>query len=146
MAVTGDRTDPFMAFRFSVTFDGIPPCGFSECSGLQMEAPVHEYAEGGLNSHTLRFPSRAKQSNITLRRGIVDTLLWDWLYELTQGQVVRKGATIAVHDPSGAEPKMVWQLIDAFPSKWTGPELSVSQSNVAVEALEIHHEGMFRQT
>ena len=144
MPLTGDRNDPFLAFRFHVTFQGLPLVGFSECSGLQMETAVQEFAEGGLNSHVHKFPTRATQSNITLRRGIVDPLLWNWYFLLTQGEVIRLGATIAVNDSAGSAVTMVWHLIDAFPTKWVGPELSASQSNVAVESLELSHQGLFR--
>ena len=51
MPNSGARKDPFPSFRFTITFDDLPPGGFSDCSGLQMETEVHDYAEGGLNTH-----------------------------------------------------------------------------------------------
>ncbi len=78
MSKTGARHDPVAAFRFTVTFDDLPPGGFSDCTGLQSETEVQEYAEGGLNTHTWRLPGRTKQSNVTLKRGIVNKVLWDW--------------------------------------------------------------------
>ena len=63
MPETGTREDPIPAFRFTVTFDNLPPGGFSDCTGLQTETEVQEYREGGLNTHTWKFataaPSRA---------------------------------------------------------------------------------------
>ena len=66
MAGTSDREDPFFAFRFKVEFNDLPVGGFSECSGIQLETDVHDYQEGGLNTHLHKFPTRTKQSNITL--------------------------------------------------------------------------------
>lgn len=145
MPETGARTDPFFAFRFEIKLDGEVSGGFSECSGLQLETEVQDYAEGGLNTHLHKFPTRTKQSNITLKRGIVDSRLWDWYYNMTQGQIEFRNGSIAVYSASNDEMVMEWQFQLAFPSKWQGPDLNASQSNVAVETLEITHQGLERQ-
>jgi phage tail-like protein len=143
MAKTGDRADPYPAFRYEVKLDDLPAGGFSECSGIQLETEVHDFAEGGLNSYGWKFPTKTKQSNITLKRGIVDRNLWDWYYSLTQGDVHLKNGSIVVRDTSGAR-VMEWQFRLAFPSKWMGPHLEASQNNVAVETLELAHRGLER--
>ena len=140
-----NRNDPFPAFRFEVQLTGLPAAGFSECSGLTVEITPEEYAEGGQNSFMRKFPGRTKQTNIVLKRGIVDRSLWDWFFDLTQGQVQFRDGTITVHDPSGSEEVMVWYFERAFPVKWTGPDLNASQNAVAVETLEICHQGLTRQ-
>jgi phage tail-like protein len=145
MAEAGARKDPFLAFRFEVRLDDLPVAGFSECSGLQLETEVQDYAEGGLNSYVRKFPTRTKQTNITLKRGIVDRDLWNWYWELTQGRVRFRNGSIVVRDPSGEEAVMEWQFRQAFPCKWTGPELNAAQSNVAVETLELCHQGLERR-
>src|SRR3954463_11095674 len=101
MPETGYRQDPFVAFRFEVIFDELPVGGFNTCSGLSLETEVQDYLEGGTNTHVLKFPSRTKQTNISLKRGIVDRSLWDWYYDLTQGKVRRRNGSIIVRDPSG---------------------------------------------
>ena len=146
MAKTGDRQDPFVAFRFEVRLDDISSGGFSECSGLQLETEVEDYAEGGLNTHLRRFPGRTKQSNLTLKRGIVDRELHDWYVRLAQeGSVEFKSGSILVHDPSGGPVTMEWQFYRAFPCKWNGPDLNATQSSVAVETLELCHHGLIRR-
>jgi len=145
MAETGARNDPFLAFRFEVRLDDLAVGGFSECSGLQLETEVHDYAEGGLNTHVRKFPTRTKQINITLKRGIVDRELWDWYYALTQGEVRFRNGSIIVRDPSGAQVVMEWQFRRAFPCKWIGPDLNATQSSVAVETLELCHQGLERR-
>ncbi len=145
MADAGTRADPALVFRFTVTFDDLPPGGFSDCSGLQSEVEVQEYAEGGLNTHTWKLPGRAKQGNVSLKRGIVNRQLWDWYSDIASGRFKARNCTVYVHDPSGRDDVLEFQLADAFPVKWVGPELSASQNNVAIETLEIAHQGLVRR-
>src|SRR6266699_7321363 len=140
------RKDPFVAFRFEVRLDDLAVAGFSECSGLQMETEVQDYSEGGLNTNLLKFPTRTTQSNLVLKRGIVDQVMWSWYRDLTQGVIKRRNGAVIVRDPSGGTVVMEWQFRDAFPSKWTGPELNATQNNVAVETLELVHSGLERTT
>jgi phage tail-like protein len=145
MSKTGDRGDPFVAFRFEVRFDEDASMGgFSECSGLNLETQVQEYLEGGLNSAARKFPTRTTQGNVTFKRGIVDMKLWSWYYALTQGDVQPRNVSVIVHDPSGGDTVMEYRLRQAFPCKWSGPELNAGQSGVALEALELCHQGLER--
>lgn len=137
--------DPIPAFRFEVELDDLPVAGFSEISGLSVEVKAHEYAEGGINNHIHRFAGPVTQGNITLKRGIVDIKLWDWFYNLTLGKVQYRNASIRLRDPSGREVLMEWYIRQAFPIKWTGPELNATQNSVAVEALELAHQGLQRR-
>ncbi len=146
MPSTGDRQDPFVAFRFEIRIDALPVGGFSECSGLQLETEVQDYAEGGFNQHLRKFPGRTKQTNLTLKRGIVDRELHDWYLNLVGGSVSLKSGSILVHDPSGGEVTIEWQFQRAFPCKWIGPDLNATQNNVAVETMEICHQGLVRRT
>jgi phage tail-like protein len=145
VAETGSRADPFLAFRFEVRLDAASKGGFSECSGLQLETDVEEYPEGGENTLLRRFPGRTRQANLTLRRGIVDRELWDWYDALAHGAVEKRSGSIVVRDPSGEAIVMQWNFRRAFPCKWLGPELNASQANVAVEALELCHDGLERR-
>jgi phage tail-like protein len=145
MAETGVRNDPYLAFRFEVRIDDLALGGFQSCTGLQLDTDVQEYPEGGLNSYILKFPTRTKQTNITLKRGIVDRTIWDWYYGLTVGGVQLRNGSIAARDESGSSVVMEWQFKRAFPVKWLGPELNASQSAVAVETFEICHQGLERR-
>jgi phage tail-like protein len=145
MSKTGARVDPVPSFRFTVAFDDLPPGGFTDCSGLQSETEIQEYAEGGLNTHTWRLPGRSKQSNVTLKRGIVNKVLWDWYLAISSGSFKARNCTILVHDPSGGDTVLEFQLVDAFPAKWIGPELAAGQNNLALETLEVAHQGLMRK-
>jgi phage tail-like protein len=144
MADSGNRHDPVPAFRFSVRFDGLPPGGFSDCTGLMMEAEVQDYREGGVNTHTWKFVTRSKQGNVTLKRGIVDILMWGWFLAIMRGAMLFRNATITVQDPSGSDDVLEFQLLQAFPVKWVGPDLNAGANNLAVEAIEFAHQGMIR--
>ncbi len=137
------RDEPFIAFRFDLRFDLVQLGGFSECTGLSLDMPVQDYAEGGRNGEMLKFPTRANQSNVVLKRGIVSRLVWEWYASMLRGQSrFRRNASIMMYDVDGRKPTMILELANAFPCKWTGPELNAAQSNIALESLEICHEGL----
>lgn len=138
------RNDPVTAFRFTVRFDDLPPGGFSDCTGLTVETEVQDFREGGLNTHTWKFATRSKQSNLTLKRGIVNRVLWQWYDDIVNGQMQFRNGTIIVHDPSGEKDALEFQIIQAFPVKWAGSDLSAAQSNLAVETVEFAHQGLQR--
>lgn len=134
--------DPFVAFRFDLRFDAESLGEFSDCTGLSLEFQTQDYAEGGRNGETLKFPSRGTQSNVVLKRGIVNRRLWDWYAMMLRGEPrFRKTASIRVLDAAGAHPAFTLELANAFPCKWTGPDLNALQNNVAVESIELCHEG-----
>lgn len=120
--------------------------GFSECSGIEASFEVMELKEGGLNSHVWQLPVRASHSKITLKHGAIYLYddLWDWHYSWVQGQGTRKDGLIVLNDNSG-QPAKIWKFKRGIPTKWTGPSLNAAQSNVAIESLEIAHEGLEMQ-
>jgi len=141
---TAVRVDPLLAFRFRVRLDDLTEAGFMDCTGLQMETEVHEYVEGGLNTNVHRLPTRTKHGSIALKRGIAGRDLWDWYDDVVSGFIRRRGGTIAVYDPAGQTVVTEWRFRRAFPCRWNGPDLSATQSNVAVESFELCHEGLSR--
>jgi phage tail-like protein len=86
---------------------------------------------------------RASHSNITLKHGAIYAYddLWDWHYGWVQGQGTRKDGIIVLNDNTGTPAKM-WKFKRGIPVKWSGPALNASQNSVAVESLEIAHEGL----
>lgn len=139
MAATGSRNDPYLSFRFEVRLDGISLAGFSECTGLQLETEFQDYMEGGVNDYVHKFPTRTKQGNLTLKRGIVDVQLWEWYFDQSKGTIAPKDGAIVVHDASGADVVMEWLFTDALPVKWQAPDFNATQNNVAVETLELSY-------
>jgi phage tail-like protein len=145
MAV-GDRKDPFLSFNFVVEIDDLVAGGFSEVSGLQAEAEIQEYREGGVNEyiHKRAGPIRYA-SNLTLKRGVTDpTALWSWYRDVMRGTIKRKNVSIVLMDGAGNE-KRRWNFQKAYPVKWTGPELRATTAEIAFESVELAHDGLAPQ-
>lgn len=141
--MVGQRTDPYLAFQYQVEIESITIGGFSEVTGLQVETEIKEYREGGLNEymHRLAGPTRYP-SNLILKRGLtdVDTLI-RWHQQVTQGTVQRFNGSIVLLDISGQE-RWRWNFLQAYPVKWTGPNLRATAAEVALETLELAHNGI----
>ncbi|PWV95671.1 phage tail-like protein [Paenibacillus cellulosilyticus] len=139
---TGERRDPLAGFRFLVELDGLIAAGFSEVHGLEAEIEMEEYREGGVNGYVHRLPKMTRQSNLTLKRGLTgSTELWDWFKLAAEGWVSRRNGSIIVLDEQGYE-AWRWNFSGAYPVKWTGPELRADSSTIAVESIEIAHQGL----
>ena len=137
--------DPYAGFNFALEISGVQAAAFSECTGLQMETKLFEYQEGGNNSTTLRFPVNTTYGNVTLKRGITssDDLI-NWHLDVVNSQFSQSrpaNTAIVLQDEQGNQVKR-WNLIRALPVKWVGPDLKASSSEVAIESLEIAHEGI----
>ena len=140
---TGDRTDPFRTFNFKVEFDGLSATNFSEVSGLTAEGDSVDYREGTDRVLTVRkLTALRKYSNITLKRGYTsDTALWDWYKDIVNGKTVRRNGTITLMDEEGSD-VMRWTVENAWPNKIEGPSFNASGNEVAMETMELVHEGV----
>jgi phage tail-like protein len=142
----GVRADPYQVFNFLIEIEGILAGGFSECSGLQVETECFDYREGGQNEFVHRFAGPTKYPALVLKHGLTQISgLWDWHQDVIQGKIERKNGTIYLLDKQRI-PVMWWDFKEAFPYKWTGPELRADSSNVAVESVELTHHGLSRPT
>lgn len=124
-----------------------PPivAGFSECSGLEATMAVDEWREGGRNDAVLRFPGRVTHPVVRLRRGLaVSTDLWDWHEQFLLGRGRRRDGVIDLLDDTGQAVR-TWRFRRGLITKWSGPALNALSSSVAVEEVEITHEGLFVQ-
>jgi phage tail-like protein len=139
----GIRNDPYMAFNFFVEIEGLIIGGFSEVGGLQVETAVHEYQEGGQNEYVHKLPGPARYpSNLTLKRGLTDIeTFWSWHQEVVAGTIERRNGTIYLLDRQGV-PAMWWDFKQAYPVKWSGPDLRADSNAVAVETVELVHRGI----
>lgn len=117
--------------------------GFSECSGLEATMEVIDYKEGGRNETVLKFPTRASFANLTLKHGAIYLYddLWTWHREWVEGHGKRKDGVIALLDEA-KQPAKIWKFKRGLPMKWVGPSLNATQNAVAIESLEIAHEGL----
>ena len=124
MAATGERKDPFRGYKFKVEVDGITRAGFREASGLDSAQDPVEYRK------------------ISLKSGVTDdAAFWAWRKRSIDGTIERKNGSIVLCDHTGEE-KVRWNFVDGWPTKWTGPTFNATGNEVAIETLEIAHEGL----
>jgi phage tail-like protein len=141
MAPPATRRDPFPAFHFRVEIDGIQPTEFMECSGLSSETDVIEYREGG-DPFVRKLPGLTRYGRIVLRRGLTDNReLWDWRQTVVTGQIQRRSGVIVLMDDARKE-VLRWRFVEGWPVKYEGPVLNARSSEVAIESIEIEHEGL----
>jgi phage tail-like protein len=141
---TGVTQDPFNNFNFLVEIDGITRAAFHECSGFDSTIDILEHREGGENTTPRKLPGQTKYSNIVLKRGITDDReLYEWHRRAIRGELERKNGSIVLLDRSGREVAR-WNFVRAWPAKWTGPSLSAEGNDVAIEQLDLAHEGVER--
>ena len=135
------RNDPYKAFNFLVEIEGVAHAVFSEVTGLESETAVIEYRAGGDNV-VRKLPGLTKYRNIVLRRGITqDPELWNWRKTVVEGNVDRRNGSIVLLDDKRTE-VVRWNFYNGWISKWEGPDLSAKSNEVAIETLEIAHEGL----
>ncbi len=135
--------DPYLTFRFRIIVGQIIEGGFTEASGLQATTQVEEFREGGLNSYVHKLPKETKFDNLTLKRGLGDSIaLWKWHREVVAGIFKRQEIQIQLLGrKEQSEPLKIWTFKEAYPIKWSGPEFKSEGNTVAFESLEIAHNG-----
>lgn len=142
--MAGERRDPYRNFRFRVEIEGIQQAGFSEVSGFDASIDVIEYREGDEVTTPRKLPGLTKYGNITLKWGVTDSMdMYQWMQEAIEGKIERKTVTIIAIDEEGGD-VATWQVIEAWPAKYTAPNFNGTGAEVAIELLEIAHEGMTR--
>jgi phage tail-like protein len=151
------RIDPLPSFNFYISLTDTTNAlgtllnmavnffvaGFAECSGLEASIEIQEWREGGVNGYVHKFAGRAMHPNITLKHGVIYLYddLWNWHWDWVQGNGKRKDGLIVLQDESRT-PAKVWKFKRAVPVKWTVSPFNAGQSAVAIESLEIAHEGL----
>ena len=134
---------PMPGYHFQVYWGGTL-LGFAEVSGLDIEIQVIEYREGASSDYAPRkMPGIPKYGNIVLKRGIVpnDNEFFEWLNTMKLNQIERRDLVISLLNENH-EPVMVWKAVNAFPVKIQGPVLKATGNDVAIEVLEVAHEGL----
>lgn len=138
-----DKVWPLPKFYFQVKV-GDAQIAFQEVSGLDAEAQVIEYRHGNSPEFsTIKMPGIKKYGNVTCKKGVFakDNGLWDWFTKIKMNVIERKTVVISLLDELG-KPTMVWTLANAWPTKITGTDMKSDGNEVAVETLEIAHEGL----
>lgn len=140
------RKDPYKGFRFLVEIEGIVQAGFSEVTIPDSAQDPVEYREGSDLPTVRKIPGLVKYGNVVLKWGTTDsTELFEWRYQVESGMVgdARKNMAVIVLDEEG-QMAARWEFREAWPTKYDAPDLKASGNEIAIETLEIAHEGMRR--
>jgi len=117
---------------------------FQEVSGLETETQIIEYRHGDSPVFSnIKMPGIAKVGNVTMKKGVFvsDNKFWDWYSQIKMNTIKRLPVVISLCDETGA-PKMTWTLSNCWPTKITGTDLKSDANEVAIETIEIVHEGI----
>lgn len=143
---TGQRVDPYRNFRFRVEIDGIQIAGFSEATIPDSTTDPIEYREGTDPTHQKKLSGLTKYGNITLKRGLTDSMdIYDWYKGVAQTGALkaRKNISLILIDEEGND-KSRWDIVEAWPTKYDASDFSAKGNEVVIESLEIVHEGVTR--
>ncbi len=142
------REDPYGSYNFEVVINGISGDGkavkgsFSEVSGLEADLAPIEYRNGSEDITVRKVPGLKKFTNIVLKRGLIgDLTFWNWILRGLNGQVQRAEGSIVLLDENKNEVTR-WNFRRGWACKWTGPGLNAKNNEIAMETLEICHEGL----
>ncbi len=142
----GDRLDPYSQFNFLVEIDGITRGAFTEASGMNAEQEVIDYREGSDDTVVRKLPGLKTFPNVMLKRGWTqDAELWEWRKTTIEGHTERKSGAIIVLDEARAE-VLRFSFREGWICKWEGPQLNSTTNEVAIESIEICHEGLQMET
>lgn len=136
--------DPYNSFNFAVEIGGISRMHFQEASGLESIIDTVEHREGGDNITTRKLPGMVKYSNIVLKWGMTDDIeLYKWHRQWATGDPAaqRVSGSIVLYDRQRVE-KRRWNFTNGWPCKWTGPSFNAESSELAIETLELAHDGV----
>jgi phage tail-like protein len=132
--------DAAVGYGFAIEIAGIAEAMFTECTGLEAHLDVFEYKEGGQNSYSHKLPGRRTYSNVTLKQGLGKSrALWDWVDGVVTKKDKageRKNISIILYNTAAIEIYR-WNLIGAYPVKWTGPTFATKESSTIFESLEL---------
>lgn len=133
--------------RYGVVIDGMDHAVFSEISGLQIETETMDLIEGGYNDRVKKIPVRSRVGNLILKRGVtVGNSLVNWHLRIVQGYLDLRNVTVIVYQTNNNDVIGRYELLNAFPVKWSGPVMAGGGETVAVETLELAHEGFLNVT
>jgi len=136
-------TYPLPKFHFQVQWGG-ERIGFTEVTGLDMQVEAIEYREGSSPEYSkVKMPGMHKFSNITLKRGSIagDSDFYKWVNEISLTQVTRRDIVISLLNETHA-PVLSWRAKQAFPVKLQASDLKADGNEVAIETIELAHEGL----
>lgn len=144
-AAVAAPSDPYGAYNFKLVIQGVTEGHFTQCTGLGVRVQAIRYREGGAGQVVRRLPGRVEYSDVTLRYGLTSSQeLWLWLQSAAKGTVQRRNVSIVILGPDGATEGVRFNLLNAWPSTWSGTPLDALSNEVAIEELTLVYETLER--
>ncbi|MDO8951512.1 MAG: phage tail protein [Draconibacterium sp.] len=137
---------PLVKFHFQVEWGGTK-IGFTEVSGLDVETEIVEYRDGASPEYSkIKMPGMQKYSNLTLKRGTFksDNEYFKWWNTVKLNTIERRDITISLLNEDH-DPVVTWKVKSAWPTKIQSTDLKADGNEVAIESMEIVHEGLVIQ-
>jgi len=133
---------------FKVTLDGDPlkeEAHFREVTGLDVYIDCCEIQEGGVNTGAHKRPGATRFSHILLKRGITKSKnFFKWVFDAANRDVKRMSGKISLVDRAGT-PFIEWTFEKAWPCRYEGPRFDAESGTLAIETIELAHEGLKMQ-
>lgn len=132
------------ANRFYVEIESELSASFTECQGLGVQIDKEVVNEGGATDHQRILLKHAKYSDVTLKRGMTDSIIfWNWINSIIDPGLKkeRRNANILIFNQAG-ETMQSWTLIGAVPVGWKAPSLQADSNSLAIEELTLAYEGL----
>ena len=141
------KDDPLVGFQFSLEVNSMTGY-FTEVSGIGSEHAVatHKAVTTDAKEVVLQVPGRIEWGEITLKRGLTTNQeFWKWREDVVKGDVAgaRQDCTITMYDREYTA-VVTWSLVNAWPSKISGPQISADSNDFTIEEMTIVHEGLYR--
>lgn len=136
--------DPLAGFNFLLESGGLLRAGFSEITGLNSESDVIDYRNGDEDINVRKISGLKKFGMVTLKSGVLasaDQDMLAWRQSVENGDIQRQDISIVLMDERREE-QVRYNLRNAWPSKWVGPDLKAGANEIAIQQLEICHEGV----
>jgi phage tail-like protein len=140
---------PFLGYRFMVDVSGVTLAEFAECSGMDVKVKTELIRQGGQNEFVHALPGRIEYTNLVLKRGyMTNSELFTWCMNMLNRQgkpIERREVTVSLVAPmakGGLKTMFQWTFLGAYPVKWSGPQFKAGDNGVAMETLELAHEGI----
>jgi phage tail-like protein len=124
-----------LAFRFVVVVGNEALAAFTECTLPVIDWEIQEVKEGGLNTHVHHLPGMRKSARLSLKNGVGRSELWTWCTNTMAEKFERKTIEVQLLDVQ-SNAFAVWRIGDAYPIKWTGPQLKSDASAIAIQTIE----------
>jgi phage tail-like protein len=140
--------NPVPVFKYGLEAEGMLQGYFTEISGIDSETEIVETRSVNPFTYEIileKFPGQTTWNDITLKRGVTSNRdIWEWRQKVIDDvEDPRINCSIIAYNQENEEVAR-WDLLNAWPSKVTGPKMDAGGIGYMVEEITIVHDGVTR--